>query len=167
MKTSTLAVVVVVVLAVIGLGWWYYAKAPTTAPADTTQTSGTDQGMQDNGVTAGVSGTVTVSTAPMSATISYGANGFSPSEVTIKKGGTVTWTNNSGGTMWVASAQHPTHTAYSGTTLAQHCGSAEEASSFDQCKNGTTYSFTFNKVGTWGYHNHSNASQFGKVIVVE
>ena len=120
--------------------------------------------MPDNGVSAGVD--VQVSTVPASASITYGSNGFSPSEVTIKKGGTVTWTNSTGGNMWVASAMHPAHTAYSGTTLAQHCDDATDVS-FDQCKNGNTYSFTFNKAGTWAYHNHSGASQFGKVIVVE
>ena len=68
--------------------------------------------------------------------------------------------------MWVASAQHPTHTAYAGTSLSQHCDDATDTS-FDQCKSGSSYSFTFNKAGTWAYHNHSNSSHFGRVLVVE
>jgi len=147
----------------VGFGaWWYTAQAPTTQTPVTE--NNTDEGMPDDGVKAGVD--ITVSTVPASAAVTYGPDGFSPAEVTIKKGGTVTWTNQGGGNMWVASAMHPSHTTYSGTTLAQHCDDATDVS-FDQCKNGDTYSFTFSKTGTWAYHNHSNASRFGKVIVVE
>lgn len=102
----------------------------------------------------------------MSASVTYSSSGFSPSEITIRRGGTVTWRNEGGGTMWVASAMHPTHTTYSGTTLQEHCDTLSN-DSFDQCQNGGTYSFTFDKVGTWAYHNHSQSSHFGRVIVVE
>jgi hypothetical protein len=30
---------------------------------------------------------------------------------------------------------------------------------------GESYQFTFNKVGTWQYHNHRNAAHSGVVIV--
>lgn len=177
MNSSALwAIVGIVVLA--GLGFWVYSMqtpAPATdvtvnteTPANTTGTGATST---TGGTGVGVDASADVgigdaSQAPMSASVSYTSSGFSPSPVTIKKGGTVTWTNNGGGNMWVGSAQHPTHTTYSGTTLAEHCDDATDVS-FDQCKNGTTYSFTFTKVGTWGYHNHSNAQHFGRVIVVE
>lgn len=102
----------------------------------------------------------------MSATVTYSASGFSPSEVTIKKGGTVTWTNSSGGQMWIASAQHPSHVVYAGTSREEHCPDATGAA-FDQCAGSTgDYSFTFQKVGTWNYHDHLNAQKFGKVVVV-
>src|SRR3989344_6310852 len=159
--TSWVAALAAVII--VGFGaWWYVAQAPTTETSVTE--NNTDQGLPDDGVIAEVG--VTVSTLPASASITYGPNGFSPAEVTIKKGGTVTWTNQGGGNLWVASAMHPTHTTYSGTTLAQHCGDATDVS-FDQCKNSNTYSFTFNKAGPWAYHNHSGAGHFGKVIVVE
>lgn len=162
MSSTGWAATIVVILAIAGGAWWYTAKAPTTQTPVTE--NNTDEGLPDNGVSAAVD--VQVSTAPMSAAVTYSSNGFSPAEVTIKKGGTVTWTNQGGGNMWVASAMHPTHTTYSGTTLAQHCDDATDTS-FDQCKNGSSYSFTFDKAGTWAYHNHSNSSNFGKVIVVE
>lgn len=105
--------------------------------------------------------------APMSATVTYSASGFSPSEVTIKKGGVVTWTNSSGGEMWVASAQHPSHTVYAGTSREAHCPDTA-GTAFDQCSGSTgNYSFTFQKVGTWNYHDHLSAQKFGKVTVVE
>lgn len=88
--------------------------------------------------------------------VSYTSSGFSPTTVTIKKGATVKFINKSGNKMDVASNPHPTHTDYSG---------------FDQWKSASKgkdeYSFTFEKVGTWGYHNHAKASDGGTVVVTE
>ncbi|MDO8566530.1 MAG: hypothetical protein Q7R58_00055, partial [bacterium] len=81
---------------------------------------------------------------------------------------TVIFTNQSTKNMWVASAMHPTHILYSGTSLSQHCPDTSNAS-FDQCAAGapgSSFSFTFNKEGrNWKYHNHVDASKFGNVIV--
>lgn len=99
-------------------------------------------------------------------TVTYDGKSFSPSEVTIKKGGTVTWTNSGSGRMWVASAQHPTHMIYAGTSREDHCPDTA-GTAFDQCAGGSSYSFTFEKAGTWNYHDHINATVFGKVKVVE
>lgn len=152
-----------IALVIIGFGaWWYTAKAPTTASPATE--NNTDQGLPDNGVTAGVD--VDVSVAPKTVAITYGPDGFSPAEVTVKKGDTVTWTNQGGGGMWVASAPHPGHTGYDGTDRATHCAAGYAgAKPFDQCAIGSSFSFTFDKAGTWPYHNHSNAGKFGKVVV--
>lgn len=109
----------------------------------------------------------TPSGAPMSAAVTYSTSGFNPSEVTVKKGGAVTWMNSGSGQMWIASAQHPSHTVYAGTSREEHCPDAF-GMAFDQCKSGTgDYSFTFQKVGTWNYHDHLSPQKFGKVIVVE
>ncbi|OHB03579.1 MAG: hypothetical protein A3B03_02545 [Candidatus Zambryskibacteria bacterium RIFCSPLOWO2_01_FULL_42_41] len=92
----------------------------------------------------------------ISATVVIDENGnFSPSEVKIKKGGKVTWTNEGSRQVWPASAVHPTHLVYPG---------------FDALKGlnaGESYSFVFEKVGEWAYHNHLNPSMRGKVKVVE
>ena len=169
MNSSALWVVVGIIV-VAGLGFWAYS-AQTPAPAtninETPATTGAPQGTQsDTGTGVNATVGVDVGVGDASASVTYSASGFSPQEMTVKKGGTVTWTNTGSGPMWVASAQHPTHTVYSGTTLAQHCGDATDTS-FDQCKVGSTYSFTFDKAGTWAYHNHSDASKFGRVIVTE
>jgi hypothetical protein len=66
--------------------------------------------------------------------------------------------------MWVASNPHPAHTGYDGTSRQQHCPNTANTA-FDECAPGSTYSFTFNKVGTWGYHNHMNPGSQGTVIV--
>jgi len=114
----------------------------------------------------GASGDSTVApSGPQSVTVTHTAGGFSPSVVTIRVGDTVRFVNESGGSLWVASAQHPTHTVYAGTSLAEHCGNAADNDAFDQCSTGNDYSFTFGKAGEWKYHNHVNASQTGTVVV--
>jgi len=99
--------------------------------------------------------------------ITYTDAGYSPSLITIKKGETVTWKNESSNLMWTASAMHPTHKVYPGTDISA-CGTQTLLPMFDACAgvaSGQSWSFTFNNVGTWGYHNHLNSSKFGKVIV--
>lgn len=156
---------IVIALAVIAGGWYWYATqglgALTLAPAGAENSAS-----GGNGALSGAEASAETAAAAMSATVTLTADGFSPRSVTVKKGGTVTFVNESAGNMWIGSASHPTHTAYSGTTLAEHCAE-HSTDAFDQCENGDTYSFTFQKAGSWNYHNHSNASQFGTVVVVE
>ncbi|RJQ34322.1 hypothetical protein C4556_02870 [Candidatus Parcubacteria bacterium] len=160
----------VIIVAIAGGAYWWWQNQNTATNGEMmdsgSETTGNDSmqdaieggAMMEDGVMGdGFS-------APMTATITYNGTSFSPGEVTIKKGGTVTW--NGTGNMWVASAQHPTHTVYAGTSLQEHCPSGS-AEAFDQCATGNSYSFTFDKVGTWFYHDHINASAFGSVVVVE
>ncbi len=101
---------------------------------------------------------------PMQATVTLTQDGFSPKSVTIAEGGTVTFVNQGGGQMLVASAQHPTHAVYGGSTLSQHCPDTT-GTAFDQCQSGNSYTFKFQKKGSWNYHNHLVAGQFGTVVV--
>lgn len=85
--------------------------------------------------------------------ITYTDSGFSPSSLAIKNGQTVTFKNESTGDMWVASAPHPAHTDY------------PEFDAKKAYKNSESYSFTFTKVGTWKFHNHTKPSNFGSITV--
>lgn len=80
-------------------------------------------------------------------------SGFSPSTVTIKAGQRVMFENKSSGGMWVASDPHPVHTALPGF---------DAKTSLDA---GASWSFMFNKPGSWTFHNHLNSSQKGTVVV--
>ncbi len=80
------------------------------------------------------------------------ANGFSPATLTIKAGKKVTWENKSGSTATVNSNPHPVHTAYPPLNLGNF-------------SDGGTLSLTFDKPGTYGYHNHLNPSQSGTIVV--
>ncbi|MBI2035655.1 MAG: hypothetical protein HYT12_03150 [Candidatus Liptonbacteria bacterium] len=101
--------------------------------------------------------------------VSFDGTAFTPRELTVKKGDTVTWENDGTQDTWPATAMHPTHTVYPGSDI-EKCGTSNESKMFDACravKPGESYSFTFNEVGEWGYHNHLLASVFGKVTVAE
>lgn len=94
--------------------------------------------------------------SPPKAIVIYDANGFSPNTITIKKGDTVIFQNKTGKPASVASGAHPTHLLYP---------------EFDQYKTDQRgkdeFRFTFEKVGTWKYHDHLNANMTGTVIVTE
>lgn len=149
MNKSTNIILAVVALLIIVAGWYLFSVPRAVAPvvSNTTATQGS-------------------STAPMTATVKYTANGFTPDSVTIKQGGTVTFTSTDGSPMWVASAMHPTHMVYDGTSRAQHCPNTA-GTAFDQCEKSASYSFTFLKVGDWNYHNHVNSGDSGSVTVVQ
>ncbi len=85
-------------------------------------------------------------------TVTLTVNGFSPATLTIKAGTKVTWINQSGAGATVNSDPHPAHTAYPLFNLGSF-------------QNGGTLSLTFDKTGTYGYHNHLKPSQTGTVIV--
>src|SRR3989338_3483773 len=80
---------------------------------------------------------------------------FVPKVVNVKKGDKVTWINKSSKAVWPASAMHPTHLLY------------PEFDALRGLKPGENYSFVFEKVGSWKYHDHLNPSSFGTVEVAE
>ncbi len=93
------------------------------------------------------------------------SSGFTPNDLKIKRGEKVTWINKDTTQHWPASAIHPTHEKYPGSSITK-CGTSELI--FDACKGlpqGESWSFTFNEKGTWPYHDHTNAKLFGKVTV--
>jgi len=85
--------------------------------------------------------------------VKYTNAGFSPSTLTINKGESVIFTNDSSGSMWIASDPHPSHTAY------------PEFDQLESVAQGGSYTFVFQKTGTWGYHNHVNSGRTGTIIV--
>ena len=93
--------------------------------------------------------------------VAYTDDGFSPSNTSLVKGGTVRFVNRSNNDMWVAANPHPVHSGYAGEG-----GCA--ASTFDSCGGispGDAWEFTFDIAGTWRYHDHLNPGMQGKVTV--
>ncbi|HEY4489743.1 MAG TPA: hypothetical protein VJC12_00625 [Candidatus Paceibacterota bacterium] len=165
-KTLTWTVIIVVAAALI---WFLFGNKETEAPTQIPTASEENTNMPAAGensteTSVTVEAGATVNTLPKTATITYTDSGFTPQTVTIANGGKVNWVNKSSNNMWVASAMHPSHSVYSGTTLSQHCPNTS-GSAFDECANGNSYGFTFTKTGEWKYHNHSLSSHFGTVIV--
>ena len=157
-----------IIVALLGAGYllWQGYSTPSVSEEDTASDIGVRIEDSDT-VDLEVTEETSVSTdAPTTVSVSYDGTQFSPSPVTVKKGGTVTWSAGGEKEMWVASAKPPSHAVYNDTTLQQHCPDTAGIA-FDQCVSGTNYSFTFGKIGTWNYHDHINPSAFGAVIVVE
>ena len=175
MSTTSWVVSIIIVVAVMVGGWWFFmqpAAAPVTINTGSTSNDGsltgtvaTSSGDRTDG--SSVSIDVGVSTLPKSVAVNFTSNGFVPKSVTIAKGGTVTFVNQSSGQMWVASDEHPSHTGYDGSSRTTHCtASYSGPAPFDQCGNGSQYSFTFDKTGAFDFHNHSGA-QYGGVVIVQ
>ncbi|MBI5369712.1 hypothetical protein HZA85_00770 [Candidatus Uhrbacteria bacterium] len=161
MNRNSTGVIIVLIIVVAG-GWYFLSDTKVKAPD--TQTPTTNQ----MPVIGSTTTEMVVETAPSNATVAYTEQGFSPKSIAVTLGTSVTFVNQSSGGMWVASAAHPTHIVYSGTSLSQHCPDTT-SSAFDACAavaSGDSFSFTFNKEGAWKYHNHMDASQTGVVIVI-
>jgi len=98
------------------------------------------------------------------ALVEYTDAGFSPKTVTISKGETVRFVNTSSSGVWVGGNNHPSHTQYPEKSADDCLGT-----SFDTCRvlEGAAefWEFTFNEVGTWGYHNHIRSNNGGTVVV--
>ncbi len=97
----------------------------------------------------------TVAVGTPAVTIVRTDSGYEPNVVTIKKGDIVLWKNESSDYHWPASDLHPTHGIYP---------------EFDPLKpiaSGSDWSFKFDKVGTWKFHDHIRANKVGIVTVIE
>lgn len=90
-------------------------------------------------------------TSPVATNMVQIKNGmFTPTTITVKKGTTVTWTNN----------DTDTHNIVADATTMP----GPKSSSLTP---GQSYSYTYNAVGTFGYHCTEDAGMQAKVIVTE
>lgn len=133
---------VLIYLVIGGIIYWlvyyfYFVKSGsnkyTYAPA-TSQTTQVSDGIAEN-------------------VVIYSDTGFSPKNLIIKPNTTVTFKNDSGKSMWVASNPHPIHSDYS---------------AFDAkggYKKGESYQFTFTEARKYNYHNHLNSNDEGTITV--
>lgn len=82
-------------------------------------------------------------------------DGYTPDTLTIKKGETVTFKTTLNKTFWPTSNPHPTHTIY------------PEFDPKNAIKPAEDWSFKFEKVGKWGYHDHISPFYTGTIIVTD
>lgn len=85
--------------------------------------------------------------------VSVTAQGFDPTTITIKAGQAVTWVNNDSAAHQVNSDPHPTHQLY------------PILNTIGRLNPGDKKSATFDKAGTYTYHDHLNPSFKGTIIV--
>jgi plastocyanin len=128
MKRSTLAIIIVIILLIAGgaIALTHKNKTSTTANTSTSAPSAQTS-----------AGSVDIKNMM-----------FTPSQVTVTKGTTVTWTNND-------SVAH---------TVVDDLSNVGGPSSGD-IQPGSTYSFTFNKTGSFQYHCSIHSSMRGTIVV--
>lgn len=86
------------------------------------------------------------------ATVALRDSGFVPKDITVKTGTRVVWINKNRRAATVDSNDHPTHRLYPFLNLGE-------------LSDGSIVQVVFDKAGTYGYHNHYNASENGTVTV--
>lgn len=82
-------------------------------------------------------------------------DGYKPKEISIKLCTKVVFKNASDGPLWPASDIHPTHGIY------------PEFDPRQPVEAGAEWSFVFDKVGRWKYHDHLNPTIRGVIDVTE
>ncbi|TSC86257.1 MAG: Plastocyanin/azurin family copper binding protein [Microgenomates group bacterium Gr01-1014_7] len=139
-----IAAVVIVVLIVAGV-MLTRPQQPATTPESTPSTpTSTESAVPTSATEGAMMAEETV--------VKITAAGFSPKDITIKAGGTVTWTNSDSVVHAVNSAVHPTHQVYSPLNLGNIQAGGKAA-------------LTFPDPGTYKYHDHLNPSLTGSVVV--
>lgn len=146
MSKSGKIVLVVALLLIIGVGAYALMR-------DDDSTNNTDSNGSTSSSSSGTSEQAPESSeAVEAATITYTDDGFSPATITVKSGGSVIVTNESSETVGFKSDPHPVHTENTELNI-------------DDVDAGQSRTFTVTTQGTWGYHNHYNASQAGTIVV--
>jgi len=77
---------------------------------------------------------------------------FTPASLTVARGRTIRFTNNTSGVARAASNPHPAHTDLAGFDSAD-------------LPAGLNYVYRFTKEGTFGFHNHADSTKTGTVTV--
>lgn len=86
-------------------------------------------------------------------TITRTDDGFKPKELTIDPGETVTFVNKSDEYFWPAANSHPSHL------------SLPDFDAHEPFPPGASWTFTFETVGPWGFHDHLYPGHKGVIIV--
>ena len=147
---------IAVVIVAVGLGWFFFAsnQSKTEERAASTKNENLDEA--SSATPSANTSTDTANEAPSEGTITYTGSGFSPKSLTIKSGGTITWTNNSSSSVKVGSDVHPIHTINPEITGNQFV---------IELAPGESRSVKLTKTGEWGVHDHLKPSMTGTLIV--
>lgn len=81
--------------------------------------------------------------------------GFEPRDIQVSRGATVTFSTVRQNKFWPASNAHPAHDVY------------PEFDPMRSLEPGESWSFTFDKVGVWGFHDHVRSYFTGTIHVDE
>lgn len=150
-------IIAIVVVAVVLVGGYFLLKSTYQPTAPVPQPS-TSEPSNQTPLPQSSAGPAPIANKN---TVTYTDAGYSPTTLQVKVGETVTFKNQSSRSMWTASGKHPTHLLY--PTTGGCIGSTFDACAGIQPSN--DWSFRFDILGTWKYHNHLNPSDTGTIIV--
>lgn len=152
-RTTILGIIIAVIVVGGGAALLIANRSSDSGSSQTNSTgsSSTDQSMNTMDMNNGTNGTSSPSTTTPTATNSVVIENFafSPSNITVKKGTTVSWTNKDSTAHTVT--ENDSQTGPDSGNLA----------------NGKSYSFTYNAVGTFKYHCSIHPNMVGTVTVTE
>lgn len=138
-KGSAIVIVVLVIAALLlAIGGWWLVNQRNRTQAPQSDGSIQNENSSSTGDNGGITNASSVSIANMA---------FSPSTITVKKGTAVTWTNNDSTTHNVTAGNN----GFSSGSLAP----------------GKTFSFTFDKAGSFSYTCTIHPSMKGTVVVTD
>jgi plastocyanin len=148
------------VLLAVSLSLVQVSHSPKVAPQESTAVAGDLPVPPPPPLTATMKAVLEKSTG-FSALVSYTDAGFEPAHISVLRGQTVRFTNNSLHTMWImskggADGVYP--------AAPESCGQ----SAFDTCKAlapHEIWEFTFEVPGTWEYQNNAGEKDRGTVVV--
>ncbi len=132
------ALIAIIVVLVLGVGGWIISDNHKSNNNTTNSNSSNTNSSTAN----------TNQSATSKGAISIQNMMFTPSQISIQKGGTVTWTNNDS-------------TAHTVTDDLSNVGGPASG----DIQPGSTYSFTFNKTGSFQYHCSIHPSMRGTIVV--
>jgi len=147
-KTAKLLLAIVFVAAIVVIALVVNKKDDSSSESNNSSSSTSSQ--TSDSPDSSVSSTTNDTQVAM--TITYDGSSFSESADSITAGQTVKVVNASNKTLDFDSDPHPVHT--DNTEL--NAGDIEP---------GQSKTFIIDKKGTWGYHNHLDASQHGSITV--
>jgi plastocyanin len=136
-RSSTVTIIILVILVAAGAVALTHKSSPntTTSPTYNSQPKSSNNSANSN-------------SQPAIGTVDIKNMAFTPSQITVAKGGTVTWTNN----------DNTTHTVVDDLSNVGGPNSGDIAS-------GSSYSFTFTKTGSFQYHCSIHPSMRGTIVV--
>lgn len=147
------ALIAIATVVIVVLGGLFFISAKKSQPSSSPQTQ-TPTYTRVESSTPSPAATASASARQTSKNVvTITSAGFSPKNITIKAGETVVWKNQDSLMHTVNSSPHPSHTDY------------PPLNSVGQISAGEEKSFTFEKTGTYKYHDHLNPSLVGSVTV--
>jgi plastocyanin len=152
MSNGKKAAIAVIILAVLGAGAYVLmsGKDDSSDKSNSSQTSSTNSDSSSDASNSSSNGSS--DTTQAAATITYSDSGFSPATTTVKAGDTVAIKNSSSSEMQFNSDPHPAHTDDPDLNVGV-------------VASGQTKTFTVTQTGTFGFHNHFNPSDKGKITI--